>query len=280
MDDWDAAFLKRSPMFEPLSLYAQRFEHRLDWPDLDDYQTIIDAAKNSLLTANGAALKVVPQAPKSNVFNERYEPRIYLRGELQARSRDWHDLFNVLVWVTFPHSKAALNQRHYQAALPRSTNPHRTQNRSRIEDTLTLLDEGGVIVASSDEKFFQMLRDRQWKDLFWHHRAEVLAKMNVFLFGHALYQKALEPYVGVSGKAICVLVEEAFFSCTLEQKLATVDVKASALLRDQHSFNSPSDFPAFPLLGMPGWTEDNRFEQFYDNTHYFRAKPNLANSVV
>lgn len=265
-------------MFEPLRHSAQLLAHRLDWPDLDDYQRIIDAATSPILSASGALLKVVPQLAKSNLFEDKYEPRIYLHGALQARSQDWHDLFNVLVWATFPKTKAALNQRHYQAALRRAANPLRTGNRSRIEDALTLLDEGGVIVATSNPQLFELLQYRQWKELFWHRRALVLASMNAFLFGHALYEKALEPYIGVSGKAICILVDEVFFSYPLSQKLQLIDVKASEYLSEQDSFASPADFPSFPLLGMPGWAEGNTVEQFYDNTAYFRPQSPLNNS--
>lgn len=28
-----------------------------------------------------------------------------------------------------------------------------------------------------------------------------------------------------------------------------------------------------PLLGYPGWSEDNLNESYYDDSHYFRSRP-------
>jgi hypothetical protein len=36
-------------------------------------------------------------------------------GEVPTRSRNWHDWFNALAWLAWPHSKAALNARHVRA---------------------------------------------------------------------------------------------------------------------------------------------------------------------
>lgn len=254
-------------MFKPLQAAASRFEKLVHWPSLEEYQFVLNAASRPVISASGKALKVVPQATRPNTFAEKYEPRIFLEGELQARAESWHDFFNVLVWATFPETKAALNQRHYHAALARTG-----QNRNRLEDALTLFDEGGVLVASSNPHLLLLLQSCQWKELFWQHREEVIRKMDAFIFGHALYEKALEPYIGVTGKAICIVVEEEFFSFTLEQRLQTIDAKASAYLSDHNSFISPADFPSFPLLGMPGWSQANSIEQFYENKQYFRPK--------
>lgn len=41
------------------------------------------------------------------------------------RPFDWHDLFNALVWMTFPTTKAVINARHYEsmAAAGRGNRP-------------------------------------------------------------------------------------------------------------------------------------------------------------
>jgi len=48
-------------------------------------------------------------------FEAQYEPRCYLKGEVPTRAHNWHDLFNALVWLTFPATKAVINARHYHA---------------------------------------------------------------------------------------------------------------------------------------------------------------------
>ena len=64
----------------------------------------------------------------------------------------WHDFMNALVWATFPRAKAALHrQQHalYQAwATPGAT---RLPNaRTREQDGLALVDEGGVVILASN----------------------------------------------------------------------------------------------------------------------------------
>jgi acyl-coenzyme A thioesterase PaaI-like protein len=36
-------------------------------------------------------------------------------GEVPTRSHNWHDWFNALAWLAWPHSKEALNARHVRA---------------------------------------------------------------------------------------------------------------------------------------------------------------------
>lgn len=74
---------------------------------------------------------------------------------MPTRTHNWHDLFNALVWLTFPGTKTTINARHYHAlidamldkgaadaaqAAPRS-------KRGSVRDVNTLLDESGVVVV-------------------------------------------------------------------------------------------------------------------------------------
>jgi hypothetical protein len=38
-------------------------------------------------------------------------------GEVATRPDNRHDLFNALIWLAFPRSKAAMNRRHHEALL-------------------------------------------------------------------------------------------------------------------------------------------------------------------
>ena len=99
-----------------------------------------------VVSGGGVPLRLVRQDAKATRFEARYEPRAYLKGELQVRENDWHDFFNVLVWLTFPRAKAALNARHYQSQQACAGQV----NRGAAQDALTLLDESGVIVVASE----------------------------------------------------------------------------------------------------------------------------------
>ena len=47
--------------------------------------------------------------------NLSYEERIFRFGAVATRENNAHDLFNALMWLTFPQTKALLNRRHVLA---------------------------------------------------------------------------------------------------------------------------------------------------------------------
>jgi hypothetical protein len=191
--DWDPDFLARSPMFEPLRALGGVLA-RPDWPARTVLQNLLERDGNPVMTCNDLPLRLVPAGGRMRSFEERYEARIHLRGEMIFRERNWHDLLNVLAWLTFPRAKAALNARHYAAL--RSQDAAGAANRGPAQDALTLFDEGGVIVASCDDELLGLLRGWRWKELFWSNRTRLQGRMCFYLFGHALYEKALRPFIG------------------------------------------------------------------------------------
>ncbi|HMJ49506.1 MAG TPA: DUF3025 domain-containing protein [Burkholderiales bacterium] len=219
--------------------------------------------------AKDLPLRFVAQAAKSGKPEGKYEARIYLKGEVQVRSENWHDLFNVLVWLTFPKSKAALNHRHFIAS-EKMIGKGRL-NRGPAQDALTLFDEGGVIIASSDSRLTRMLVDFKWKQLFWANREAVIAGMRFFLFGHAIYEKALRPFPGVTGRAVIFPVSSDFFSLGIEDQLHMLDERLAQYLGDPQHFNRTAELAPVPVLGVPGWNGENERESYYENETHFRA---------
>jgi hypothetical protein len=263
---WDRDFLARSPMLEPLRPHAGAFG--AGWPGIADLQRLLDRRDPPPRNAGGMPLRLVPQASGSRAFEDGYEPRLYLRGELQVREGSWHDLFNVLVWLAFPLAKAALNERHYAELKAQRTSGAR--NRGPVQDALTLFDEGGVIALSSDPELLQMVRAWRWKELFWNSRARLVARMRFSLFGHALYEKALRPFTGVTGRGLLLGIEPAVLGAPLAERNAAVDSRAAAYLRDPASLAATRELAVVPVLGVPGWHADNEREEFYDDADYFR----------
>ena len=86
------------------------------------------------------------------------------------------------------------------------------------------------------------------------------------MFGHSLHEKSLSPYIGMTGHAILLLVDCAYFQLSQKAQLNFLDNTLSS----QRKFESPKDLSPFPLLGMPGWHPENADESFYLNQHYFR----------
>jgi len=221
---------------------------------------------------SGAPLRFVPQQCGKLPIERQYEPRCYLNGEVPTRADNWHDLLNALVWLTFPKAKAAINARHYHSLMKHGVadDIESSSERGAVRDVNTLLDESGVIVVYADAELGALLRDFQWKELFWQRREQVRAAMGFYLFGHGLYEKALQPYVGMTGQGLLIMVEPAFFSWPLARQLAHLDSLLADYLAARELCRSTRDLSPVPLLGVPGWAADNDREAYYDNTAYFR----------
>lgn len=267
---WNPDFIDLSPVFEPFLYLKSDLKEQQRWPEPDDLNRFCFLRHQRILTRSGKPISFVSQAPGKYDSEPKYESKIYLTGKVPTRSKNWHDFFNALVWQVFPQAKSALNQLHYQAQLFESTNG--VINRCRLRDAATLFDESGVIVVSSQESLVQLIKGFEWKELFWRQRKAVLSSMRFFVFGHGLYEKALNPYIGMTGKGIIFAVKEEFFAQDLSIQLHSLDsMLASFLLR---ALSSSSDLAPIPLLGFPGWIEDNNCEVYYENKKYFRDRPN------
>jgi len=274
---WSREVLLRSPLFAPLHPVLAGLDAG-DFPALQDCNALLAASDPPITVQNGMPLRFVPQACGKLSFEAQYEPRCYLTGEVQMRAHNWHDLFNALVWLSFPKAKAAINARHYRALLEGdiAEGVVAGSQRGAVRDVNTLLDESGVIVAYShansgaDAELAELLRNFKWKELFWQRREQVRAGMGFYLFGHGLYEKALQPYVGMTGQGLLIKVEQAFFSWPLVQQLVHLDSLLADYLAAPEHCRSTRDLSPVPLLGIPDWAADNDRAAYYDNAAYFR----------
>jgi hypothetical protein len=261
---WDPDCLERSPMFEPLRAGAPA--RSAGWPGPAELQRALEAHVPPVRNSRGMPLRIVPPGPRRRA--QKYEARLFLEGALPVRPGDWHDYFNVLAWLAFPRAKAALNARHH-AELERQR-AARERNRGPTQDALTLFDEGGVIVASSDEGLLALLREWRWKKLFWERRADLAARMRFFVFGHALYEKALQPFLGIIARGLLLATPPGLLAAPLAEQLAELDARTAACLSGEERLKGTRELAVVPILGVPGWHPDNAREEFYDNTDYFR----------
>jgi len=268
---WNIAQVKAAPFYTALRPALEAGGWPQTWPALVDYQHLLERLPQSVLTANGKPLRVVEQASeKSADWRQAYEPRIYLQGELQTRLESWHDCFNLLTWVTFPLAKAALNARQYALIAARAEHAALTKPRSPNQDALTQFDESGVVLLSADPQLSELLRNFQWKQLFWERRAAVKADMRCYVFGHGLMERALTPYRGLTGKGIIFSVTPELLLQPLAVQLAEVDRLLAQTISEAQQLQHPQALSPLPLLGFPGFTPDNECAEYYDDQRYFR----------
>jgi hypothetical protein len=269
---WSPDFAQRSPLFEPLRAWTSAFARFTQgWPDLEAYQQVLDAQPASIQTQAGRRLKIVPQDSRPRRFEEHYAPRIYMTGELQTRRENWHDFFQFLSWLMFPKTKAVINALHVPHAEARIAAASDLGRRSPLENLLSLFDEGGAVVISSDAGLLQLIRDFQWKPLFWERRAELAQRLRCISFGHAVYEKALHPYLGMTANAILLEVEPEWLDQPMETLLPALDERLAALFTAGTTYTQPRDLQPFPILGMPGWDPANADADYYTHTQYFRS---------
>lgn len=264
--DWAVARDRlRSPMLAPLhGLIAQL--DPLRWPTPDD----LTALARGIATSQGLPIRFVTPRESGDAGRPTYEEHIARTGEIETRLENWHDLFNALAWMAFPKAKAAINAQH--AAILAEGGEGESRRRGPERDALSLFDEGGVIVASSSPALLRLLVDHEWKELFWHRRDELVAKVSFIPFGHALSEKALDPFIGIVAKTVFVPVNDFFAMLPFEARVAQADALVALHFASRARFPSPRAMAPLPVLGVPGWHPDTARESFYDDARHFQPK--------
>jgi hypothetical protein len=270
---WNRKVLLHSPLFEPLHSVLQRLES-IRFPELTDLNELL-AGQAPITLQSGKQLVFVGQQLGKLGFESQYEPRCYLSGEVQTRDNNEHDLFNALVWLMFPLSKAAINALHFRALSASVTGTDNdatvlNPRRGKTRDMGTLFDESGVIIACANAHLAQLLFDFKWKELFWSRRDEVKAQMGFYLFGHGLYEKAITPYTGLTGQGLVLQVNDDFFTRTIQHRNHYLDERVADYLCDPFHCRDTRELTPVPLLGIPGWAAENEHPEYYDNHKYFR----------
>lgn len=242
----DAGVFAHPPLSQ-WSVYADLL--RDDWPDV--------ARLNARLRA--AAPRFVAQTPELLADGAHYEQRIFERGQIATRERNWHDLLNALVWLRYPRLKRALNAR--QVAEIAKSGP---QLRTRAQCALTHFDEAGVVVVLRDPSLLALWDAHDWHGLFWRERAAWSdGRIEAAVFGHALLEHALRPAQMLTGKALAVSLPQNAHVENATNAIAAAIARAAIL-------NDPQELRPLPLSGIPGWHVESDDEDFYRMAACFR----------
>lgn len=254
-DQWDTSVFSQSPIIAQLAEQTRHFAGFQQWPTLQEYQSIF---KQSVLS-----IQPVAQASEITCFEDQYEPRVFLKQELQTRTENWHDFFNAMIWLKFPQSKLALNRRHYEAARKRNAG----SNRSTLENRLTQFDECGAVIVASSEQALQLIRNHQWQALFVEQASLFEEDIRCIVFGHAMFEKALNPYIGMT--CHCLLMADPALLAEVKQGH---NERLDSIIADywlNQSAAQPERLQPLPLLGIPGYWP-GQDSTFYGNDKYFR----------
>ncbi len=258
-DEFDPEFIEKSNVFADLTPFSF-----LQWPSVDQLMALLPEDTN-----NAMGTKITMHSQYSGLPDPEmgYEERIYKTGVISTREKNWHDLFNAYIWCLFPMTKTLLNELHMKELKVQSG-----KKRTPARDAITHLDESGVIVVSTDPIFFQQLKNHQWQNIFVDRKNEWWSKVSCYVFGHGLYEKALNPFIGFTGKAFCILVEAGFFTLNKQAQYKKLDELLASQIRKNNSLADSTQLSPFPVLGVPGWYDDNNEPEFYENKRYFRPK--------
>lgn len=161
------------------------------------------AAETALVTQSGRPVRFVPPS-RSDPY---YEIHVHETGEVHTRADNWHDLLNALVWLAFPRAKARINAMHAAAI------PGESGTRGPLRDLLTIFDEGGAIRTPT----------------------------RTLIFGHAVMEKALAPFPGITCKVLTVAHDSG------------VDRQVAAALAAMAPHGTPKHLPTQPVFRVEQW---------------------------
>lgn len=247
---------------------AQGHDASPDLPQLPD--SWVSTNCSGLRVASGQALSFRPANTKEETH---YEVGIFQTGSVPCRLRtlgfdeqqERHDFLNALIWLSFPKTKALLNQ--FQAQAIRDAGSLKT--RGPLRDSITTFDENAMILLTASDQPVQWLKNKNWHELFVSQRAAWLSKQWLpICFGHALLQKLDRPYKAITAHTLVLPVSANELMTEGANLLALVDAKLSERLTVNELQQKP--YLPLPVLGIPGWCEANQDPHFYNDKQVFR----------
>ena len=214
-------------------------------------------ALHACLAAKQTDFVAIPQTLLPS--DEAYEAFIYRTHTVPTRNNA-HDFFNGLCWLRFPQTKQQLNRLQAQAIHKEGV----TAQRGALRDALTLFDENAALLCAP-EVLWQALKTQDWQALFVTHR-QAWHQAHLTLFGHALLEKLLKPYKGITAHVLCVPVPvdvqaagDAALDAWLSQRLHETEMQGKPFL-------------PLPVLGVPAWWPPNEDMGFYADPQVFRPQ--------
>lgn len=258
--DWTTEFLQYGVFDHLNSLFGIEKNHT--WPtlfQLNQYAT-------GITQCNGLQIEFIAQ-DDIDWQHGYYEEVIYKTGHIPTRLNNWHDLFGAFIWLLFPKTKAFLNALHVH-----DINQFGNKERTSMRNAITLFDECGVVIPFIDNNLPNYLQEHEWDNAFVTNRAEWGHRIDAYMFGHANYEMATRPFLGLTGKALYLAVHHEFFELPLKSRYAYLDNLLVNQIQEKELLKDNQNLYPMPFLGIPTWYDGNKDSGFYQNTAYFRPK--------
>jgi hypothetical protein len=234
---WEPRLLSAREEFGPFRALLAELSAHEDFPALRDLTALVETARQAR-AAELAPLEFVAAAPRRRrrrgpvAVADLYDARVVRLGQVPCYRASYHDLFNAVTFAAFPRAKRALHQRQYAAllaSLPEdlASLPGR---RTREQDALTLMDEGGSVVLVPETARSAFTPGTL------HTLVGPRARARLVVFGHALLEQLAYGYRELRSTArLLWLSEPAAGSRVLE----VVDDHLSSLFGDATRFVAP-----------------------------------------
>lgn len=189
-----------------------------------------------------------------------YEAFIHSKRCIPTRN-NLHDFFNGLIWLHWPRLKQQLNAMQAGEIERQGVGAQR----GPLRDAITVLDEnGGLLLAP--QALCDALQGKRWGELFVSQRT-LWAQACFFPIGHALLEKLVQPRKAITAHVICVPLER--FPDVIS--LAAADEWLCTQLQTATCNLVSKPYLPIPILGIPGWCDENQNFSFYDDSLVFRA---------
>ncbi|WP_025653217.1 MULTISPECIES: DUF3025 domain-containing protein [unclassified Psychrobacter] len=219
------------------------------------------------------ALNFVSQEALSE--GEAYESFIGTSGKIPTRD-NLHDLFNGSIWLTFPKTKALLNYYHMVEIAQQGIGA----SRGRVRDTITVFDENGAVLVTSEPRIGEALINFDWQASLIEPRAQwdnpqqlnSQSRAAVYVFGHALLEQLIKPRKPLCAHSIVILVPQDFFALPLSARMVYLDGKIAQYMDKLLSQDNvtPRQLAPLPILGVPHFWAENADMSFYEDNYVFR----------
>ncbi|SDX95748.1 Protein of unknown function [Collimonas sp. OK242] len=262
--DWSQPWLK------PFRVLGQRFSTAAAASDNWRLALNTIAQERGIRNYLGLPISFVAQAelPAATA----YEAFIGNSGKVPTRD-NLHDFLNALIWLSFPAIKARLNALQAAELAKAGTLSGSSKPRGAARDAATIFDENAALLLVPDnaagQALIAALRQHQWQQVFVEQGHMFARDAEVWLFGHALLEKLVQPYKAITAHTLVLSVPESYFALADDAKRDWIDQSIAADLVQQDALIGR--LTPLPVLGVPGWS-GGQDQAFYADTAVFRPK--------